>query len=241
MGNAAKCPRCGSYYNASDFSNCPYCEKEASRNLKQTSPFCKVKKIKEEIVHRFREEKTEVPFPSSSLPTTETQTLPSAPPFQEQETVPVSPAPTPLEREILESSRTIGKYIFDQNGESRSPVVGWLVGTKGNNYGLSFPLKSGKNRIGRSHEMDVSLLGDDSVSRTCMAVLIFDPRANEFSLLPGESDSLCYVNGSTLYDRVTLSGYDEIELGESGYNCYVFVPFCGARFQWKPTDQHEEV
>lgn len=137
-----------------------------------------------------------------------------------------------LSQAISRSGRTIGKYISDSSGESISPVTGWLVAVKGAYFGRSFELNSGKNRIGRSHDMDVKLLNEESVSRTSAAVIIFDSKVQEFSILPGESDWLCYVNDKAVYERVILKGYEEIEFGDSGLNKYIFIPFCNERFQW---------
>lgn len=145
-----------------------------------------------------------------------------------------------LSQSISRSGRTVGKYISNSSGESIAPVVGWLVGVKGACYGQSFNLKSGRNKIGRSHEMDVKLLNDDSVSRTSVAVIVFDAKGGEFSILPGESDSLCYVNESALYERKILSGYEEIEFGDKSLNKYIFVPFCGERFQWSAYSQPQQ-
>ena len=103
---------------------------------------------------------------------------------------------------------------------------------KGAHFGQSFVLHSGKNKIGRSHEFDVKLLNDESVSRTCVAVIVYDAKVNAFSLLPGESDSLCYVNAEAVYERKVLSGYEKIELGDSEKNMFVFVPLCGEQFNW---------
>ncbi|MBQ4040178.1 MAG: FHA domain-containing protein [Oscillospiraceae bacterium] len=137
-----------------------------------------------------------------------------------------------LQQEISRSGRTVGKYISNAAGESIMPVVGWLVSVKGPCYGQSFQLKNGRNKIGRAHEMDVKLLNDNSVSRACVASVIYDSKAAEFSIVAGESDSLCYLNGKALYERTVLTGYEEIEFGDSGLNKYVFVPFCGKNFTW---------
>ena len=145
----------------------------------------------------------------------------------------------PLSKQISMSGRTVGKYISNSNGESISPVVGWLVGVKGAYRGQSFNLKSGRNKVGRSHEMDVKLLNDDSVSKASVAVIIFDAKAGQFFIMPGDSDSLCYVNETALYERRALTGYEEIEFGDAGLNKYIFVPFCGERFSWSESD-HEE-
>ena len=152
------------------------------------------------------------------------------------------PTPQPkaapsLEEEIVRGRRTVGKYISAKDGTAIAPVVGWIVGVQGDNYGRSFPLKSGKNRVGRSHEMDVKLMNDDSVSRSCVAVIVYDRKANAFSVLPGESDSLCYLNGEAVYGRETLRGYDLLEFGDSELNKYLFVPLCGEQFRWKQAEE----
>lgn len=137
-----------------------------------------------------------------------------------------------LSMQISRSGRTVGKYFSKETGDNILPVTGWLVSVKGVYFGRSFELKSGKNKIGRSHDMDVKLLNDESVSRNSTAVIVFDSKQQEFSILPGESDWLCYVNGKALYERVVLNGYEEIEFGDSEKNKYMFVPFCGKQFQW---------
>lgn len=136
-----------------------------------------------------------------------------------------------LGKQIEKVRKTVGRYI-DDSGETISPVVGWLVGVKGKNFGQSFPIRDGKNKIGRSTEMEVSLLNDDSVSRSCEATIIYDSRANAFHMIPGDSGSLCYLNNEGLYERALLKGMEEIEFGNSGLNKYIFVPLCGESFQW---------
>lgn len=145
-----------------------------------------------------------------------------------------------LQQGISQRGRTIGKYFSSSSGEGIDPVVGWLVCVKGIYYGQSFHLKSGKNRIGRSHEMDVKLLNDQSVSRSCQATVIYDTKAGDFSIVSGESDSLCYVNGKALYERVVLSGYEEIEFGDSEKNQFVFIPLCGEHFKWSSYESGKE-
>lgn len=137
-----------------------------------------------------------------------------------------------LRAQLKKSGRTVGKFTSSNNDDVAEPVVGWLVCVKGTYFGQSFALKSGKNRIGRSMEMDVKLLNDESVSRTCVASIVFDTRAGEFSVIPGESDSLCYVGAEALYERKALAGFEEIELGDSEKNKFVFVPLCGEKFDW---------
>ena len=137
-----------------------------------------------------------------------------------------------LRDQLKKSGRTVGKFTSSNNDDAAEPVVGWLVCVKGAYFGQSFALKSGKNKIGRSAEMDIKLLNDESVSRTCVASIVFDARAGEFSAIPGESDSLCYISAEAIYERKVLAGFEEIELGDSEKNKFIFVPLCGEEFNW---------
>lgn len=132
---------------------------------------------------------------------------------------------------------TQGRYFSNDTNSTVAPVVGWLVCIKGQEIGKSYNLKKGRNRIGRAMDMDVKLLNENSVSRICQAVLIYDSKAREFYLLPGESDSLCYLNDKALYERTALSDRDTIEFGDSGKNRFMFVRFCNQDFDWNMTEE----
>lgn len=139
-----------------------------------------------------------------------------------------------LRNQISRVGRTVGKYVSSEAGETYQPVVGWLVSVKGDCYGQSFTLKSGINRIGRSTEMDVKLLQDQSVSRKEVASIVFDSRSRQFSILPGsQSGDLIYLDGNAVYERQMLKGYEKIEFGDTNLNMYLFVPFCGDNFSWE--------
>lgn len=110
------------------------------------------------------------------------------------------------------------------------PVVGWLVCIEGSCYGLSFNLYAGKNFIGRSDDMDVSLTGDKAVSRVKHAIIIYEPRKRQFFAQPGESHELFYVNESVVLQNTLLKDRDVITIGASSL---VFVPFCDDRHGWE--------
>jgi hypothetical protein len=90
-------------------------------------------------------------------------------------------------------------------------------------------LHSEKNFIGRSPEMDVCVAGDDSVSREKHAVVIFDPRKQDFWLLPGESSGLVYLNGEVVHAPAQIKHDDVLELGHTRL---VLIPFCGEKYRW---------
>lgn len=262
MGNAIKCPACGLYYNCAVYNSCPHC---SNSGAKKDQPSAEKNEEAKGLRGRFgwmrrsaeeRHKKTPAPQQEPGAQAAETD-IPAAPanmqpgtealfrnerqPVQENTEKTDADPGLPLPQAISRSGRTVGKYFSGSGGAHIAPVVGWLVGVKGAYRGQSFQLKNGRNKIGRSHEMDVKLLNDESVSKASVAVIVFDSRAGEFSILPGESDSLCYVNDKAVYERTALSGYDEIEFGDAGLNKYVFIPFCGERFSWSsctdPRDQ----
>jgi hypothetical protein len=83
---------------------------------------------------------------------------------------------------------TIGGTPLSSDGDSvtmsyysksigAEPVVGWLVCTGGECLGEDFRLKSGRNFIGRASGMDVSISGDNTVSREKHAVIVYDPKS----------------------------------------------------------------
>lgn len=264
MSNAIKCPACGLFYNGARYTQCPYCKENTDQKAASATVEQKTHGIWGIFEKKTKEEKKEsaivppAPIPEVLTVTEELnleQTIPlysqkPTPAVQQTPVVPV-PALVPvqehpvsggasgitLSKQLSLSGRTVGKYISNSTGEGISPVVGWLVGTKGAYRGQSFNLKSGRNKIGRSHEMDVKLLNDDSVSRSSAAVIIFDAKAGQFFIIPGDSDSLCYVNDAAVYERRELTGYEQLEFGDAGMNQYVFVPFCGERFNWSEPGQ----
>lgn len=122
-----------------------------------------------------------------------------------------------------DTGKTIG--IF-----STTKVVGWLVCVKGSEKGKDFVLGSGRNFIGRSPSMDVSLIGDASVSRENHAVITYNPRGNNFSISYGTGHGIVYLNGEEVLAPMQLDPYDQIELGET---VLIFIPFCSESFKWE--------
>lgn len=254
MTKAVKCQACGLYYNGQVYQECPHCklkqeaEKENFReiapaeNLTQTDLPAEISPHRKSANSIQRGRRTvgydkiqtgSKPAETDAAATADMQKS-RAETDEPQRAIPEpqeKPVKDDLREQLKKSGKTIGKFT-SSGSEKADPVVGWIVGVKGTYYGQSFILHSGKNKVGRSQEFDVRLLNDESVSRTCVAEIIFDTRANEFSIIPGNSDSLCYINGAALHERKILTGYEQIELGDSEKNMFVFIPLCGERFNW---------
>ncbi|HEY6328270.1 MAG TPA: FHA domain-containing protein [Blastocatellia bacterium] len=114
-----------------------------------------------------------------------------------------------------------------------NPVVGWLVCTEGPSSGRDFRIFSERNFIGRASTMNISIPGDGSISRERHAILTYNPKKNSFSLAPGESTGLVYLNNGEVDRPTELKAYDRIQIGRTEL---LFVPFCGEKFQWLQTN-----
>jgi hypothetical protein len=102
------------------------------------------------------------------------------------------------------------------------PVVGWLVCIEGAQRGRDYRLHSERNLIGRAAEMDVCITGDEAISRTAHAAIVFEPRQRTFRLSTGEGRGLVYLNGEVVEGMTKLEANAVIELGQTKL---MFIPF----------------
>ena len=177
------------------------------------------------------------PVPASG-PKTDSGPLPETPPAPviepERDSVPVpAPASAQPPRPALFPSSAPGDgrthILYTGETSQIEPVVGWLVCVLGSQQGLSFPLSGGRNRIGRSADMDVCLSSDPEVSRNMHCILTFDPASEAFYLQAGDGRGLTYLNGTLLLTPMQLKPHDLIRVGAT---TLLFVPLCGESFHW---------
>ncbi len=141
----------------------------------------------------------------------------------------------PMGDEETDEGKTIFIDLFDEKTGSKvspmqvTPCVGWLVCIDGKHKGQDFRLVPGKNSIGRNERNKVALIGDDSVSRDCQAMVVYDYKSNMYYATQGSSSTLCYLNGQVLLTQMVLQAYDVLEVGKCKL---LFVPLCGEKFNW---------
>lgn len=131
------------------------------------------------------------------------------------------------------SQATIGYF----GAVATEPVVGWLVAIEGCNFGEDFRLKTGRNFIGRSMEMDVALTGDASISRDKHAVILYEPKSNIFIVQPGDAKELFYLNDKVVLTATEINAYDILSLGSTKL---LFIPCCSDKFNWDAVKPEEE-
>jgi hypothetical protein len=117
------------------------------------------------------------------------------------------------------------------------PVVGWLVCVSGPHFGDSFSIVSGKNSIGRSTENKIVISGDNTVSRSKHALIIYEPKKRNFYLQPGDGSGLTYLNNDDVFETKIISAKDIIEIGSSKF---MFVPLCDESFSWSDYEENEQ-
>lgn len=116
------------------------------------------------------------------------------------------------------------------------PVVGWLICVSGPQMGRDFKVHADNNYIGRSERMDICIRGDETISRENHATITYDNRDRVFYFTPGEGRSIVRLNGKALLMTSEIKAYDKIELGVTEL---IFVPLCGAGFDWSDVQVEE--
>lgn len=123
--------------------------------------------------------------------------------------------------------KTISYYNTTMGVE---PVVGWLIAINGSEFGKSYPLKTGRNFIGRAKEMDISVQGDDTISRNKHAIVVYEPKSRMFIAQPGESRELFYVNDNVVLNNEQIKKNDILLLGKTKL---MLIPCCDEQFSWE--------
>lgn len=119
--------------------------------------------------------------------------------------------------------------------------VGWIVVAEGPGRGESFSLMAGMSQIGRGEDQAIQLdFGDNSISRTNHAAIVFDPDTKEFLLGHGGKSNIVRLNDKPLISNETLKTGDVIRIGETALR---FVALCDKSFNWSDgaTEEDEDV
>lgn len=119
--------------------------------------------------------------------------------------------------------------------------VGWIVVAEGPGRGASFSLLAGMSQIGRGEDQAIQLdFGDNSISRSNHAAIVYDPSSKEFLLGHGGKSNIVRLNDKPLISNETLKTGDVIRIGETVLR---FVALCDKSFNWAEgsTGEDEDV
>lgn len=134
--------------------------------------------------------------------------------------------PRGYEMRVDAEHKTVGRMKREQGME---PVVGWLVCIEGSDRGKDYHLYGRINTVGRNENMDVCIHGDTGITRDTHVKIAYDPKKNNFYIVPGNASDNTYLNDEPVYMQTRLNAYDLIEMGETKL---LFIPLCEQRFSW---------
>ena len=123
--------------------------------------------------------------------------------------------------------RTVAAQKIDPAIPAKRYVVGWLVGLTGSTRGESFPVRIGRNILGRDRKSDIVITDDQASSHH--ADLVFRPEERRFILMDHNSTNGTYVNEVEIEPRRDLAGKDVIRIGAQKF---IFIPLCQDGFHW---------
>lgn len=216
----------GHFYDADQYTTCPHCNPTVSAS--EVTVAMPAQDMAPAVAEGFGDDNKTVSLQDAVSAAVEPKAPAPAP-------APAA-APEPM-RPVYAAPRDDAKtvsYYADSIGTE--PVVGWLVCIEGEHYGESFPLKSGRNFIGRNSNQDVSLAGDMSVSRERHAIVIYEPKAKCFIAQAGDARELFYLNDSVVLNNMQLNSYDVLSIGNENL---LFLALCGPQFCWEDTKKAE--
>jgi len=102
-------------------------------------------------------------------------------------------------------------------------------------------LMAGMSQIGRGEDQAIQLdFGDNSISRTNHAAIVYDADTKEFLLGHGGKSNIVRLNDKPLISNETLKTGDVIRIGETVLR---FVALCDKSFNWSDgtTEEDEDV
>ena len=231
--NLVRCEN-GHFYDADRFSTCPHCTGGAAEQPPVDSAFATGGGVIMDSTmpySDFNDNVFDTPTAPHTMPFQDTQQSGSLSDLVEQVQQVSQAAPAPAQEE-QDDNKTVRYQALDSKSD---PVVGWLVCIGGEELGKSYMLKSGRNFIGRSDNMDVVIKGDQSVSRDKHAILLYDPKSRLFLVQPGDSHELFYLNDQVVLTPTQLNVNDKLQIGAT---MLVFVPFCGPSFAWEDLEKN---
>jgi hypothetical protein len=169
-------------------------------------PYCPpaAKSVAARAPLKTRATSVDIPLPQAPRPPAAHRVIPAAPP------------------------RTSAMPKVGAPGAARRYVVGWLVGLNQAARGESFPVRIGRNVLGRDRKSDIHI--PDDLASSHHADLVFRPEERRYILMDANSTNGTFVNEQEIQPRQDLLPSDIVRIGT---HRFLFVPLCREGFYWE--------
>lgn len=114
-----------------------------------------------------------------------------------------------------------------------SPVIGWLVCTKGFMRGQDYRLLSGFNRIGNQASDDIIIFDENIEKEKSVCSIVYDDGSGSIYLIP-EGDIPVFLNHSQVNDIMLMHSEDMIQIYDTEY---MLILFCPNKYRWDLNDE----
>lgn len=111
--------------------------------------------------------------------------------------------------------------------DQRRYVVGWLVGLNGKARGEAYPVRMGRNILGRSRDSEIVVQDDQASAHH--ADLVYRPEERRYILMDHNSTNGTYVNGKEIEPRRDLVSRDVVTIGS---HRFLFVSLSELGLNW---------
>ena len=122
--------------------------------------------------------------------------------------------------------KRVGKNL---SMEEEKPIYAWIVCIEGTRQGRSYNITEGKNYIGSHDTMSIQVLGDEEIREKKHAVIAYDERNLQGTLLGEESMGFVRLNEAAIYTSKDLKEGDFLEIGKSKF---FYFDFAKEYHQW---------
>ena len=113
--------------------------------------------------------------------------------------------------------------------EEEKPIYARIVCIEGTRQGKSYNITEGKNHIGSHDTMSIQFLGDEEIREKKHAVIAYDERNLQGTLLGEESMGFVRLNEAAIYTSKDLKEGDILEIGKSKF---FYFDFAKEYHQW---------
>lgn len=125
---------------------------------------------------------------------------------------------------VSDDGKTIGTSLLHQKV---NPVSGWIVCLSGAIRGKFYPIYSGKNFIGSSRKMDVSIVNGEGIESEKHCCIVYDPKGIHFFIVATNGN--VQVNGESITGSAPIDDDDLIRIGQTDFR---FVQYCNEERNW---------